>query len=113
MKTVFLIVALVLLAPGQASAMTYFLTNDLGVQGIQHYCEYSDGNTYSVNATQLCPMSVSVDGVQLPSGGSGTTGFKSGEYRDGMTKVCVYNVLGSNRFLRVDGTELCPLTYEF
>lgn len=93
--------------------MTYFLTNDLGISGLQHYCEYSDGNTYSVNSTQLCPMSVNIDGFQSPPGSPGMTGFKSGEYRDGMTKVCVYNVLGNDRFLRVDGTDICPLTYAF
>jgi hypothetical protein len=96
-----------------AQAMTYFLTNDLGVSGFQHLCQYSDGNTYSVNSTQLCPTSVNVDGVQTAPGGPSQTGFKSGEYRDGLTKVCVYNVLGSNRFLRVESTDLCPLTYDF
>jgi hypothetical protein len=96
-----------------AQAMTYFLTNDLGISGFQHVCEYSDGKTYSVNSTQLCPMSVSVDGIDSPAGSPGMTGFKSGEYRDGMTKVCVYNVMGNTRSLRVGGVELCPLTYDF
>jgi hypothetical protein len=54
-------------------------------------------------------MSINVDGITI----GGATGFKQGEYQDGMTKVCVYSVLGNQRLLRVDSTDLCPLSYDF
>ena len=40
-------------------------------------------------------------------------GLKAGEYQDGMTKVCVYNVLGEQHAIRLNGMGLCPLTYDF
>jgi hypothetical protein len=113
MKVLLITAAACLMQTVPAQAMTYFLTNDLGISGFQRLCQYSDGNTYSVNSTQLCPMSVDVDGVQMPAGAPGVTGFKAGEYRDGMTKVCVYSVLGSTRSIRMNSTDLCPLTYDF
>jgi hypothetical protein len=90
-------------------ALTYFLEQDLGVEGFQHYCRYSNDRTYSVNATQLCPLSLQDTGPGIGEG----TGFKQGEYRDGLTKVCVYSVLGHQKAIRIDGTDLCPLTYDF
>lgn len=103
-----LIVVLCWSLPSQA--MTYYFTRDLGLSGFQHLCEYSNGKTYSVNGTQMCPMSIEEDGI-ITNGS--TPGFKAGEYQDGMTKVCVYNVMGSQRFLRINGMGLCPLSYNF
>jgi hypothetical protein len=92
-----------------ASAMTYFLERDLGTQGLYHYCVYSNGKTYSFNAMQLCSLSIE----DAAGGFGGGVGFKQGEYVDGMTKVCVYSVLGKQQFLRIGGVELCPPTYQF
>ncbi|WP_397586621.1 hypothetical protein [Sphingobium fuliginis] len=90
-------------------AMTYFLQADLGVHNNQHLCRYSNGKVYSFNSTQLCELSI--EDSSLSSGNS--TGFKIGEYQDGMTKVCVYNVMGQKQALRIGSIELCPLSYNF
>ena len=95
-----------------ASAMTYYLKKDLGVRNMQHLCLYSNDKVYSLNATDMCPMSVEDDSIGR-SKATPQTGFKSGEYADGMTKVCVYDVLGKTEEVRFPLTTLCPLTYKF
>ena len=110
MRLLFLLVAAVVLV-SPAAGMSAFFKRDLGVQGFIRYCEYSDGSTYTVNSAELCPMS-----VETGFGSSRSTrmmGFKAGEYQDGMTKVCVYNVLGEQHAIRLNGMGLCPLTYDF
>lgn len=42
-----------------------------------------------------------------------TTGFFKGERRDGMSKVCYYDVLGQTYMLNMAVTDTCPLTYNF
>lgn len=98
-----------------ASALTYFLSQDIGVRGQFHLCKYTNGEVYSFNATDLCPLQVDDDGPANLGGGSSTKqmGFKTGEYVDGMTKVCVYSVMGRTEAVRIGSVELCPLTYEF
>lgn len=71
-----------------AFAWTYFLERDLGVEGLERYCRYSNGETYTVNNIDLCPMQIE----ESAPGFGKAVGFKSGEYQDGMTKVCVYDV---------------------
>lgn len=96
----------------RARAATYYLSKDLGVHGLFHLCRYSNGIVYSFKATQLCPLQVQDNGP--PGVGAGNmVGFKAGEYRDGMTKVCVYNVFGKLKTVRIGGMQLCPLTYRF
>ena len=99
------------LVPTSYAQMTYYLQRDLGVEGFQRNCQYSNGKVYAVNSTKMCPLSIQEEGY-LPQN-SKTTGFKAGEYSDGLTKVCVYNVLGNQRAIRLNNTELCPLTYDF
>ena len=41
------------------------------------------------------------------------TGFLAGEYLDGMTKVCVYDVMGEKKAIRLNSTSLCPLNPRF
>jgi len=44
----------------------------------------------------------------------GSTAFLKSQYVDGMTKVCFYNVMGSDRSIRLDSsTALCPFTSDF
>lgn len=109
--TVYILVTMALVSP--AGAISAFFQRDLGVKGFMRYCEFSDGNVYTVNSTELCPMSIDVGNSYSFGGGSSVTGFKAGEYQDGMTKVCVYDVLGDQKAIRVDSFELCPLTQEF
>ncbi|MDC9822976.1 hypothetical protein PRN20_04470 [Devosia sp. ZB163] len=101
------VLALLATMNSPAAAMTYFLRSDQGVQGLERFCEYSNGQTYTVNSIDLCPMSIEDNPV------ASGTGFLQGEYQDGMTKVCVYDVLGSEKGLRVNAAELCPLTAKF
>lgn len=98
-------------APISYAQMTYYFQRDLGVEGFQRKCQYSNGKVYAVNSSKMCPLSIQEEGY-LPQN-TKTTGFKAGEYNDGLTKICVYNVLGSQRAIRLNTTELCPLTYEF
>jgi hypothetical protein len=92
----------------QAFGMTYYLQQDLGVKGNMRYCKYSNGSTYTFNATDLCEIS-----IEEGSSTRNTKGFLKGEYQDGMTKVCVYDVLGEKRAARVDSVALCPLSQDF
>lgn len=39
-----------------------------------------------------------------------TTGFLRREFISGVNRVCVYNHLGSEYFVTVNATELCPLS---
>ncbi len=102
------------IAAAPAFAGTYYLQSDLGVRGIYHFCQYNNGKVYSYNATELCPLSISDDVNNSASyTAPGKVGFKVGEYQDGMTKVCVYNVMGQKAAIRIGSVELCPLNYNF
>ena len=98
-----------LLVVSNAEALPIFLSQDLGVKGLMRYCKYSNGKIYTVNATDLCELSIE-DGMQ--SSGQ-ATGFLAREYEDGMTKVCVYDVLGEKKALRLSSASLCPLNAKF
>ncbi|MCZ4270883.1 hypothetical protein [Maritalea porphyrae] len=98
-----------LLFVGPANAWTYNLKRDLGVVGFQRHCLYSNDETYAVNSTDLCPMSVE----DSAPGFGGGTGYYQGEYQDGLNKVCVYDVLGEQRAIRVSSISLCPQTQRF
>lgn len=106
-------VALAMTSP--AFAMTVFLQRDLGVRDFMRHCQYSNGRVYTVNSMDLCPMTVEAGLDFAPPGqsSSGLMGFYKGEYADGMTKVCVYDVLGENRGIRVKSYELCPISPKF
>lgn len=95
--------------PVTAFAWTYHLQGDLGVRGLVRYCRYSNGAVYTVNATDICPISIE---DSAPGFGQGQ-GFLQGEYQDGMTKVCIYDVRGERRALRLPSTALCPLNPRF
>ncbi|KAF0813926.1 hypothetical protein IGB42_01605 [Andreprevotia sp. IGB-42] len=108
--------ALLLLASLDASALTYFLEKDLGVKGNMHYCRYNNGKVYAVNAYDMCELSIEVDGYSPPANSTSSyrsTGFFKGEYQDGFTKVCVYDVTGTRKAIRLNSTELCPLSASF
>jgi hypothetical protein len=96
------------LAPS-AFGWQLFLQRDLGIKNNMRHCLYSDGKVYTFNATELCEMSIE---GSAPGMGRGT-GFLKGEYQDGMTKVCVYDVLGETKAIRIGGVALCPLTSNF
>jgi len=98
-----------LVLPSPALAWTYYLQGDLGVRGLMRYCKYSNGKIYTVNSIEICPITTE---DSAPGFGQGQ-GFLQGEYQDGMTKICMYDVLGERRALRLPSTSLCPLNQRF
>lgn len=103
------IVFAISILPVPALAWTYYLQEDLGVRGQVHLCKYSNGKVYTVNAIDLCPMSLEDSAAGFGQG----QGFLEGEYQDGMTKVCFYQVLGEKKAIRLSSTSLCPLNQTF
>lgn len=106
-RTALGLLCLVISVPALGS--TYHLQTDLGVRGLMRHCKYSNGKVYTVNATDVCPISVEDSPPRFGQG----HGFLKGEYQDGMTKVCVYDVLGERRAVRLPSTSLCPLNQQF
>ena len=102
-------ITFVLVFTTTAQAWTHNLVEDLGVRGVMRYCKYSNGKVYTVNAAEICQISIE---DSAPGFGQGQ-GFFKGEYQDGMTKVCVYDVLGERRAIRVNTTSICPLNPKF
>jgi hypothetical protein len=98
-------ITFVLACMTNAQAWTHNLVEDLGIRGVMRYCKYSNGKIYTVNATEICQISIE---DSAPGFGQGQ-GFLKGEYQDGMTKVCVYDVLGEQRAIRVNSISICPL----
>lgn len=96
-----------LMIPIPSFAWAYYLQEDLGVQGLVHLCRYGNGKVYTVNAIDLCPIS-----IQDSAPGFGQ-GILHGEYQDGMTKVCVYDVLGEKKAIRLPSTSLCAPNSRF
>jgi hypothetical protein len=92
-----------------AFAMTYSLQQDLGVKGLMRYCKYSNGQVYTFESTDLCEVTIE---DTAPGMGKGT-GFLAGEYEEGMTKICVYDVLGEKRLIRQNGVSICPVSFRF
>ena len=90
-------------------AFTHFLKSDLGVKGTVRYCAYNNGRTYAVNSAQTCAPSVEDSAIGMGHG----AGTLQGEYRDGLNKVCIYQVFGERRGLRVTATQICPLNAKF
>ena len=103
------IVTTILFWASSSFAQTAFLNRDLGTQGFLRYCLYSNGEQYTVNSIDLCPLSVET-GMNF---GGNVTGFLAGEYMDGMSKVCVYDVLGDQKATRISGIGICPLSESF
>lgn len=44
----------------QSFAVDIFLVLDLGINGTEHLCKYSDNNVYSFGAASLCPIQFDV-----------------------------------------------------
>ena len=97
------------LGVSSATAWTHSLEQDLGVKGVMRYCKYSNGKVYAVNAAEICQISIE---DSAPGFGEGH-GSLIGEQADGMTKVCVYNVMGEKKGLRINSTSMCPLSPTF
>ena len=95
--------------PSLSNAWMVSLIADLGVRTGIRYCKYSDGKTYTFNSTDLCELSIQVSPPGLGRG----TGYLVGEQQDGLTKVCVYDVLGEKKGIRLRATELCPVSRQF
>lgn len=105
----FLNITFILAFATNAQAWTHNLVEDLGVRGVMRHCKYSNGKVYAINAAEICQISIE---DSAPGFGQGH-GFLKGEYQDGMTKVCVYDVLGEQRAIRINSTSMCPLDPKF
>lgn len=101
-------IAMLIAAAPLARAQEAYLVQDLGTVGQIHYCRYSDQKTYTTQAYEACPQSVQSAGY-----GYTQTGYYVNQYVDGATLVCMYNVNGHMRALRVDTDETCPTSYDF
>ena len=98
-----------MLANSNAHAWTYYFVADLGVEDNQRLCKYNNGKVYTINANDLCEVSVEDSAAGIGQG----VGFLKGAYPDGITKVCVYDVLGQNKALRIQSVGICPLNQNF
>ncbi len=107
--TRFALIVLFLFTAYPARAFNVYLSQDLGVDGLLRYCKYNNGKTYTFNSTDLCPLTLQTD----PPGFGQGLGFLKGEYQDGLTKVCIYDVLGQRQGLRLQSTAICPLSSNF
>ncbi len=103
-----------------ANAATGFLKGEMN-QGLSKVCFYDVlGETHTLNipSTKLCPLSYQFEVIprvpaQPPAGSFGKTGFLKGEQRQGLTKICYYDVLGEIYMITISSVTLCPLTYKF
>lgn len=120
-RMAFLVGGLLIAASGSVAAqnVTAFKTGE-ETTGLTKQCYYAFGvtkYTKTINAAQLCPLSVSVrssgsrtlpeaDPLDRPS----ITAFKSGEETTGLTKQCFYT-FGTTKYTRtIKAAQLCPLT---
>ena len=109
MKTLLVLGIFIACASPPAWAITHFLKSDLGVKGALRHCSYSNGRTLRVNSAETCPPSVEDSATGMGHG----VGTLQGEHRDGGNKVCVYQVFGERRGMRVSATQICPLNAKF
>lgn len=89
------------------SAMTVFLQENLGVNGTLRYCRYSDGKVYTFDAIDMCALSIEASGF----GGMGT--LLEEKNTGGMNKLCIYDVMGEKKAIRVGLSNLCPISRQF
>ena len=123
-SALFVVIAMSALAfcAGTAAGETCFGNGDSS-SGMTKICYYNcigGRASKTVRSTELCPVSIDVQGTRGQSGlgssnpsssfGGGQTCFKKGEYTDGMNKVCRYDCLGSPAETTIRATELCPLS---
>ncbi|WP_341667609.1 hypothetical protein [Alcaligenes sp. SDU_A2] len=108
-KTLAIALFAILLPVSTPQAWTINLQQDMGPRGLMRHCKYSDGRIHTVNATDLCPLTLQGSDSGMGRG----KGFLKSDYPDGMTKVCVYDVLGGKNTLRLPATDICPLGADF
>ena len=98
-----------LLVNSEVYGWTYFLKKRGGIENNLQLCLYSNDKWYTVNAYELCPLSIE---DSAPGFGKGV-GFLEEDFMDGMNRVCVYGVLGEKKLIRLNGIGLCPLQQNF
>lgn len=103
-----------------ASAATGYKTGEQ-ISGFTRICYYNVlGSPYSINvpAMQFCPPTIQANNpspaAPMPQIGTvGRVGYFKGEVREGMNKICYYNVLGSTATLTLSAVSICPITHSF
>ena len=51
--------------------------------------------------------------VSIVNTAEAATGFLSGELNEGLSKICLYDVLGETHTLNISSVSLCPLSRNF
>ena len=91
-------------------AWTYSLKKTGEIKDNLRHCLYSNDQWYTVNSYDLCPLSIE---DSAPGFGKGV-GFLKGDFIDGMNRVCVYDVLGEKKLIRLNNSVgFCPLQKNF
>lgn len=101
--------AVLALTSAGAWAGNISLDTDYGVRGALHYCRYSNGKVYAFEAGKECPGTM----AEPPDRGGRGTGYLKSEAHEGDSKLCIYNVSGMERSIRVTSFANCPLNQEF
>lgn len=93
------------------------LQRDMGTSGPTRYCKYSDGHVHTVHSSENCPPTLEDKdrdhGGRNGRGRERSKGFLTDEYRDGRSKVCVYDAPGRDSILRIPQDERCPRSIDF
>lgn len=120
--TALAVVVAVAFSPKGASAqgVTAFKSGE-ETTGMTKQCYYKFGATKytrTIQAVQLCPLSIQVSSTTPSSPDSarksrpGITAFKTGEETTGMTKQCYYK-FGATKYTRtIQAVQLCPLSIQ-
>jgi len=83
------------------------LQSDLGVNGSIRYCRYSDGKVYTFNALDFCEMAINTNDAM------GIGDLVGEKKSDDMNKICIYDVMGEKKSIRVSIVSLCPISQKF
>lgn len=84
--------------PSAGLTKVCYVTTSQGIQSV------------TVNATQVCPVSVQSMGQPLRFSGNG---FLVGESVSGLIKICLYNGAAGQSSINVSSSSVCPLSHRF
>ncbi len=88
-----------------------------GRYGAEKLCVGRDGKVYTESSRETClPFSYYEIGprdfIRRPQDVYPQSGLKVKEYVDGSIRICVYDILGKSKTIRMVNLEACPLTFD-